>query len=170
MIADGLSFTQLCQQVAPVLAEWRDKIVPSAVELLPNNLYTPAYAWMFSYEKRLKYRIEDVLQRPVPVATERLLFGADGVLSEALSNAFAHGHRRLPDLPITLSCNVGRQGLALRVEDRGSGFDVAQVVTGLGGSGCYSFAGNGLRALHDNESVLASYSNGGRALSLRILW
>jgi hypothetical protein len=170
MIADGLTLTQLCQQVAPVLAEWRDEIVPRAVELLPNNLYKPAYAWMFSYEKRLKYRIEDVLQRPVPVATERLLFGADGVLSEALSNAFAHGHRRLPDLAITLTCSVGRQGLAFCTEDQGSGFDVAQVVAGLGGSGSYSYAGNGLRALQGNDSVLACYSNGGRALSVRILW
>ncbi len=171
MIAAGLTFARLCYDIAPLIDEWCDEVVPQQVDLLSSNHYAPAYAWMFSFEKRLKYRIEDVLRRPFPITMERLLFGTDGLLSEALSNAFAHGHDRNPELAITVSCAVGRRGLAYSVSDLGDGFDVEQVVARVtSGGGYYRYAGNGLRVLSACDTVLASYSDGGKIVSMRLLW
>jgi len=168
MILPGWSFDEMREDVESVLAEWCEDVVPRHVELLPNNRYSPVYAWMFSYEKRLKYRIEDVIGRPLD-RTEAAIFGADGAFSEALSNAFVHGHQRDPGLPIEVRCCVGTRGLAFAIRDRGEGFDVERVVRAAArGGGYFSFAGNGLRALSHHPEVAACYENGGRMLLLRV--
>jgi two-component sensor histidine kinase len=123
---------------------------------------------MYSYEKQLKYRIEDVLGRSLG-ELERDLFGADGVLSEALSNAFVHGHRRDQYQAIEVACQVGENGLLFSIRDQGQGFDLMRAMAELARGGTYfHMAGNGLRALAQKPGVIASYDNGGSVLHIRV--
>jgi hypothetical protein len=166
MILTHGSYQQFRGELEPLLDEWQEEVVPNQVTLLPHNRYAPAYAWMFSYEKRLKYRIEELLGQRLREAEPRL-FGADGVLSEALSNAFVHGHGRDPDVPILVATAVGRGGLAFSVRDRGPGFDVGPVLARLrSGGGHFRLAGNGLRTLDTTAGVRACFADGGRVLEL----
>ncbi len=159
-------FDRMVDMVSPVVLRWAEEVVPRSVELLPNNRYSPRYAWMFSFEKRLKYRIEDALGRRLG-SLERELFGADGAFSEGLSNAFVHGHGRDPSRPIGIHCAVGLQGLAFSIRDRGPGFAVAeQLELARQGSSRYHFAGNGLRVLVSAPGIHAFYEGGGRRLDL----
>lgn len=165
MIVD-YGFDRMVDAVSPMIDQWAEDVVPGSVELLPNNRYSPRYAWMFSYEKRLKYRIEKVIGRPLG-ALERDLFGVDGVFSEALSNAFVHGHGRNPGRSIEIRCAVGRHGLVFSVRDQGPGFAVAkQLELARRGNARYHFAGNGLRALVGSHRIWASYAEDGRRLDL----
>ena len=160
-----LDFEACRRRLAPVLASWSDVVVPQAVEPHRDTRYTPEYAWMHTYERQLRKRIEEVLGR-VLTYEERKLFGADGAFSEALSNAFLHGHGRNPKLAIHVSCAVGSAGLAFVIRDQGAGFDVASVATKAQCGGAYfRVAGNGLRALA-GKGVVASYSDGGRTVTL----
>lgn len=166
MIVTGYSFADLRQRAEPVLAAWTEELRPSAVELLPHNPYAPSYAWMYAYEKRVKYWIEEVLGTTITPPVERALFGADGAFSEPLSNAFVHGHRRNPDLVIKVCCALGHPGLAFSITDQGPGFAVAQVLaTAARGGGYYRYAGNGLRTLSERDQILASYADNGRTLA-----
>ena len=156
--------------IAPLAATWRDIVVPRNVEILPNFKYSPVYAWMYSYEKQLKYRIEEASGRPLGTV-ETLLFGADGVLSEAISNAFVHGNARRTDLPIEVVTLVGKGGMAFSIRDRGEGFDLNRTITAVARGGAYfKYAGNGLRALSDRDGVVAAYAEEGRVLNLHVLW
>jgi len=165
-----LEFEEMIEATAPVVDRWSVVVVPGRVELLPNNRYSPRYAWMFSFEKRLKYRVENVLGKPLG-NVERILFGVDGAFSEGLSNAFVHGHRRDPERPIRVRCCVGGGGLAFSISDTGDGFPVVEHLGSLRrGSARYHFAGNGLRVLMDSTTVQASYSNAGKTLNLLVLF
>ena len=169
MIVDLADWPRLAA-VDPVVAEWSEEVVPGAVEELPHSRYSPRYAWMYAYEKRLKQRICRALGRPLG-DWERRLFGPDGAFSEGLSNAFLHGHRRDPERPIGISCRVGSGGLQFVIRDQGGGFDVAAALGALGrGAGYYHMAGNGLRCLAESPHVLAALGEGGRALFLGILF
>ena len=168
MIVEDVGLEAMRGGVGAVLGEWRDVVVPSEVDCRAANQYSPRYAWMFSYEKRLRDRLQEALGRRLG-AVERLLFGADGVFSEALSNAFVHGHRRDPDRPIEVTSVVGTRRLAFAVRDTGPGFDIRPVLEGLARGGTYFHnAGNGLRALHQREEVLASFTGGGSVLNLSV--
>ena len=168
MIVRDVGFDQLCRPLEPMLTSWVDTVVPRDVELFPNNLYIAPYAWMYSYEKRLRVRLEIALGRPLH-GLERILFGSDGVVSEGLSNAFVHGHCRSDRLPIEIECRAAVRGIGLSIRDRGCGFDVERVLSGLnGGRGYFRIAGNGLRALERDPRVLASWDAGGSTLNLRV--
>ena len=170
VIVSGGSLEVFRSEIDPVLDQWTDLVVPRDVEIMPNFGYTPDYAWMYSYEKRLKYRIEACSRRPLG-SVERLLFGEDGVFSEAVSNAFVHGNRRRTDLPIEIVTVVGERGLAFSIGDCGDGFDFEATLAAVSrGLVYFKCAGNGLRALNDREDVVASYARGGRVLHLRVVW
>lgn len=159
---------QLASDLGEPLHHWSDRVVPNQVEEIGDNRYSPRYAWMFSYEKSLKYRLEAALGQPIG-ELERRLFGADGVVSEALSNAFVHGHRRDPERAITVEVRLGTAGLLLTIRDSGAGFDHRRVTAGyLAGRPSFHVAGNGLRALIDAPDVEACWSDGGRALHLLV--
>jgi hypothetical protein len=150
------------------LDSWCDEVIPGQVELLPSSSYSPVYAWMFAYEKALKRRIESRLGRPLG-PWERRLFGPDGVISEALSNAFLHGHKRAPGLPITVRCTLGQRHLLFVISDRGPGFDVAATLANRSRRSTYfHIAGNGLRCLAETEGLSAWWSDFGRTLRLLI--
>jgi anti-sigma regulatory factor (Ser/Thr protein kinase) len=164
MLAD-LDFDACCERLEPLLAAWSDIVVPQAFESPLNTSYKPAYAWMHAYERQLRKRVEAIMKTHFGTS-ERTLFGADGAFSEALSNAFLHGHRRDPRLPIRVSCAVGLAGVAFAIHDEGPGFDPAAVAAKAERGGTYfRVAGNGFRAL-TGAGVLAGYSDGGRTLAL----
>ena len=100
------------------------------------------------------------------------MFGGDGVFSEALSNAFVHGHQRDRDIAIDITTIVGLSGLAFSISDQGRGFDVEKIVTAACNGGRYfNYAGNGLRALCQREDVVACFRKKGRVLQMRVvLW
>jgi hypothetical protein len=167
MIVGG-GVEELRSVMGEVLEAWIDEVIPAEVELLPNHGYSARYAWMFAYEKRLKYRIEDCLGRPLK-DVERVLFGTDGVVSEVLSNAFVHGHRRNPELMIRVSCSVSRKALLFTIVDQGGGFDSDAVAAKLNrGVGYFHQAGNGMRALAEKPGITASFETGGRTTNLRV--
>jgi hypothetical protein len=154
------------QALQPLMAEWEDRVVPGAVELILDHSYSPIYAWMFAYEKRLKHRLEEFLHlslRP----WERVLFGSDGAFSEGLSNAFLHGHGRNSDLAITVRVAASPQGVLFSIRDQGPGVDCGPLLVRLKKGGVYYHrAGNGLRILAESPGLRASYSDGGRTLNL----
>ena len=61
MIVEGVTYPDFCEDIEPVVAAWEEPVVPSQIELLPHSSYSPRYAWMYAFEKRLKYRIEEAL-------------------------------------------------------------------------------------------------------------
>jgi signal transduction histidine kinase len=124
---------------------------------------------MFSYEKTLKYRLEEVIGTPLG-EVERLLFGADGVLSETLSNAFVHGHRRDTSLGIEVAVGIVENGLRLSVRDQGPGFDVESALERLeSGRAYFRIAGNGMRCLLERPEVFVAWSNEGREVHLLVM-
>lgn len=165
MIVD-LDWRAMRRRLGPLAAEWRDVVVPAEVDVLPDSLYTPAYAWMYAYEKGLRDRIEKALRRPLG-RRERDLFGPDTALSETLSNAFVHGHGRDPVRPITVHCLISRVALGFSVRDGGDGFDVeAKLAQVRRDGGYYRMAGNGLRVLVRSQGVEASFEDGGRTANV----
>ncbi len=168
---EDIDFRKMESQISPLKGAWIDREVPEEVELLPNNRYAPGYAWMFSYEKRLKHRIEKTLGHPLG-SLERRLFDSDGGLSEGFSNAFVHGNRRNAALPIEVHTAVGRGGLAFSIQDQGAGFDVASTIRAAKRNGrtFFHIAGNGIRSLLTSQRIVVSYSRGGRTLNLMLMF
>ncbi len=166
---EDIPFDSLLRRLAPLRAQWEDRVVPDEVELLDHSPYRSGYAWMYSYEKDLKRRIEAALDRPLGSA-ERVLFGSDGCLSEGLSNAWAHGHGRDGRLAIHVRSVVSRRGLAFTVTDQGPGFDVDAVLAqaGRGSRRFFHFAGNGLRALLAREDLSFTFRDRGRTLQIYV--
>ncbi len=167
MIRD-LDFDGALARIAPVHHRWVDEVVPRAVPPHRYATYSPLYAWMFTYEKSLKKKLEAALSRPLG-RLERRLFGPDGVISEGLSNAFLHGHRRQTELTITVECAVGVGGVAVAIRDQGSGFDVNAALQKLRrGGGYFHVAGNGLRTFAAATDIEVGFANGGRMLILLV--
>jgi len=168
VIGTGQTYAELAQRTEPILEQWHDTLVPAQVQLLSHTGYSPDYAWMYAYEKRLKYRIEEVLRRPLG-EVERCLFGPDGVFSETLSNAFVHGHRRDVSKAIEVRCTVGQAGVAFSIKDYGPGFKVEEVVEAATRGGTYfRYAGNGLKSLCRCDNVVACYDGTGTQLALLV--
>jgi len=55
------------------------------------------------------------------------LFAIRLSLHEAMSNAFLHGHRNLPGVPVSLEFEVDPDHVVITVQDQGEGFDPASV-------------------------------------------
>lgn len=164
----GLTFQTALARIGEPLGHWVDEVVPGSVAAHKSASYAPAYAWMFTYEKILRRKIETILGRRLGTL-ERRLFGPDGALSEGLSNAFLHGHRRSPELPIEVECAVGSRGLLFAIRDRGPGFDVAAALSRLRRGGNYfHVAGNGLKVLAALTDLEAGFADGGRTLLLLV--
>lgn len=169
MISD-FTFDSALTKIGILRGWWVDKLVPCNIPPHPSSLYAPEYAWMFTYERELKKRLEAVLGRSLD-AYQRYLFGPGGAFSEGLSNAFLHGHQRQPHIPITVECAVGLAGLVLVITDSGSGFAVEETIAELRrGGGYYRIAGSGLRSLAQSPLVHASFSKKGKQLILVLLF
>jgi anti-sigma regulatory factor (Ser/Thr protein kinase) len=126
----------------------KDRVVPAEFPHNPDSPYKPGYDWLFSYERRIAAFLEKWLK---PFRYE--LIGENGLLCEALSNAFFHGHAKDPEKPIIVRVILGEQGLIVQVKDTGRGFDVRKVYNQFRNQKkYYSKAGNGIRLMAQSSS------------------
>lgn len=171
MFVEELDKTAICQHLLPVLDVFEEKIVPAEVELLPHNRYAEIYGWMYALEKRLKYRIQDVLGNRLNYDQEKVLFGPGGAVSEAFSNAFVHGHKKNALLPLSLWMAVSSKGIGLVIKDSGEGFSFEAILADFTqGKNFFHIAGNGFSSLALSSAVKASYSEEGTSFSLLYLF
>ncbi len=126
----------------------KDRVVPAEIPHCPDSPYQSGYNWLFSYERRIAAFLEQWLK---PYRYE--LIGEKGILCEALSNAFCHGHDKDPCKPIIVRVLVGGRGLIVQIKDCGPGFDVRAVYQSYYTRKIYySTAGNGLRLMAGSSS------------------
>lgn len=120
-----------------------ENVVPKSFSPVPHSPYRPGYDWLFTYERRLARLLEPWLKK------FRLdLIGDRGVLSEALSNAYCHGHRKDPALPIAIRIYLGKAGLVIQMTDRGKGFNIRRVMRNYQkAKGYFHQAGNGFKLM-----------------------
>lgn len=141
---------------------YRETIIPSACARNPNSVYRPEYDWLFTHERILA----SVLEPWMPHLRFELI-GQKGILCEALSNAFCHGHRKDPSLPIELCVYLGEKGLIVRIKDSGKGFDLDLIRDKYEkGRAYYHVAGNGLRLMIDSENFHVFFTDQGTAFNL----
>ena len=135
--ADALDLVGSPQQIR------KDRIIPARFPHCSYSPYQQEYEWLFSYERQLVAFLEQWLK---PYRYE--LIGEKGILCEALSNAFCHGHGKDPDKPIVVRVLLGAKGLIIQIKDRGLGFDVRAVYRRYYRQKQYWLtAGNGLRQM-----------------------
>ena len=117
-----------------------EAVVPGECPFHANSTYRHEYDWLYRYERilaaKLKFLLEDFRYE---------LIGEKGILCEALSNAYLHGHNRNPELPIHVRIYSGKAGALVRIVDSGKGFDIDQVIDWLQrGKRYFNRAGNGM--------------------------
>lgn len=145
---------------------FRETLVPSACGKNPNSTYRPEYDWLFTYERILAGILE-----PWTAHLRYDLIGEKGVLCEALSNAFCHGHKKDSSKPIVLSIYLGDRGLIVRVKDEGAGFDLRQVEEQfVRGKSYFHLAGNGLRLMIHSPHFQIFFTDGGTGFNLMYLF
>ncbi len=126
----------------------KDRIVPMECPVIPNSPYQPEYDWLFRYERQIAGFLEKWLK---PFRYE--LIGEKGILCEALSNSFYHGHNKNPEIPIIVRVLLGQQGLMVQIKDNGPGFGVQQIYKNyLSRKPYYSTAGNGIRWMAESSN------------------
>lgn len=126
----------------------KDRLVPAQMPHCPDSPYQPEYNWLFTYERRIAAFLEQWLK---PYRYE--LIGEKGLLCEALSNAFCHGHAKDPLKPIIVRVLVGKRGIIIQIKDNGSGFDVRTVYHRYHKKKKYYVtAGNGIRRMAQSSN------------------
>jgi serine/threonine-protein kinase RsbW len=94
------------------------------------------------------------------------LFAVRLALHEAISNAFHHGHKDLPPgTPIRIEYSIDASHLAVSIEDRGPGFDPADVPDPTLDEYVEATSGRGLMLIRAYMAK-AQYSKGGRRLEM----
>jgi len=121
----------------------KERIVPAEFPQSQDSPYRSGYDWLYSYERRIAAFLEKWLK---PHRYE--LIGENGILCEALSNAFFHGHAKDPQKPIIVRVILGDRGLIVQIKDTGPGFDAHSVYRRFRTQKkYYSKAGNGIRLM-----------------------
>ncbi len=124
-----------------------DIVIPNEFPPDPNSTYRSGYHWLYRYERDLMRRLDPWLR-----SYRFELIGENGLLAEALSNAFYHGHRKDPDLPIEVNIFEGAKGVVVQIRDSGKGFDVKDTHNHyLMGKNYFHAAGNGFRIMVDSK-------------------
>lgn len=161
MIDPSLTWRDAAAAAGQRLREVVHEILPIAVPTPSQCPYPKSYGWLYVYERQVKALLRQAWGRTAP---DRLaLFGHDGVLSEALSNAFVHGHHRDPRRPIYVTGIVGVHGLAFAVSDEGQGFDFRRCLAlAEKRGGYYRQAGNGLKAFIQHPTARCFWEDQGR--------
>ena len=140
----------------------QETIFPAEVETLSHSPYRPEYAWLFTVERRLGRILDPWLRQ----YRDRII-GPDGLLSEALSNAYCHGHRRNPTLGIDLRVVVGKFGILVSIVDSGDGFDHREIARNVTRKkNYYHNSGRGLYRMLTEECFQVFYTQQGRAFNL----
>ncbi len=145
---------------------FRETLVPSSCRPNPNSVYKPEYDWLFTYERILAGILE-----PYAPNLRYELIGETGVLCEALSNAFCHGHKKDPSKPIDLKVYLGEHGLIVRVKDNGPGFDLEMVKDRFSkGKSYFHLAGNGLKRMIHSSHFRIFFTDEGRAFHMMYMF
>lgn len=140
--ADALDLVVAPKQVR------KDRVIPAQFPHSPNSPYQREYEWLFTYERQLVAFLERWLK---PYRYE--LIGEKGILCEALSNAFCHGHDKNPEKTIVVRVLLGEKGLIVQIKDSGPGFDARTVYRQYHSRKQYWMtAGNGLRQMAQSSN------------------
>lgn len=143
-----------------------ETIIPQKFRQDPNSTYRSGYHWLYRYERDLARHLEPWLKR-----YRYELIGEKGILAEALSNAFCHGHRKNPKLPIEIRIYKGQKGILVRIHDCGKGFDVKKThLQYLRGKAYFHTAGNGFRLMASNRIFGIFYNTLGTAFHMVYLF
>lgn len=137
-------------------------LVPNEQDTSNPGPYRPEYAWMYRFERRLA-RLVDTYDPQL----RHVLFGVSGPFSEAMSNAYCHGHQRDGHRAIRVAVDCSDSGLLVTIEDEGMGFDVDDKVARLrAGKSYWTNAGCGLQRLAGHETLGVCFDCGGRRTGL----
>jgi len=165
MLTD-LTFEDSLSRICDPRVIFNETLVPSVCGKNPNSNYRSGYDWLFTYERILASVLE-----PWTAHLRFELIGEKGVLCEALSNAFCHGHKKDPAKPIDLSIFLGENGLIVRVKDSGSGFDILQVKEQFTqGKAYFHLAGNGLKRMIQSPHFHIFFTDEGSGFNLMYLF
>jgi hypothetical protein len=161
-----LSWQRALACIGPTRVTLEDRLVPAAFPPAPNSPYRAGYDWLYIYERRLARRLASWFE-----SRRHDLIGSQGLLSEALSNAFCHGNKRDPQQPIWVSVLTGSKGCLIQIKDAGDGFDVPQTLAHYkAGKAYYSVAGNGLKRMAETQAFGVFFNRSGNALHLLYLF
>ena len=153
---EALSFIQSASRVR------RDTVVPAKFPACVDSTYRSGYDWLYQYERDIAGFLAPWLK---PYRYE--LIGEKGILCEALSNAFSHGHGKDPNKTINVEVFVGQRGLLVRMEDSGKGFNVDHVYQSyLKKKIYYHTAGNGIHLMASSSRFGIFYSAVGATFHL----
>ncbi|PKN46813.1 MAG: hypothetical protein CVU59_04900 [Deltaproteobacteria bacterium HGW-Deltaproteobacteria-17] len=157
------TFSETMALLEPASCIYHDLLVPGEILEPSHHPYREEYGWLFVVERRIRRILSPFLE-------ERLrneLVGSRGILSEVLSNAYCHGHRRKIHLPIEIGIFNGKTGLLIQVLDQGTGFHVPKVISGLQrGHGYFHNAGNGMRLMSDHADFEIFFDDEGRSCNI----
>lgn len=141
---------------------FEDRLIPAKCPPVTNSTYRPEYDWLFAYEREIARRLEPWLKR-----FRYELIGENGIICEALSNAYYHGHQKDTSLPIYVKGFLGKKGLLLQIQDQGKGFDVSKLYESYRrGKAYFLIAGNGIRHMINSMTFAIFYENNGTAFQL----
>lgn len=143
-----------------------EMVVPADLPLHPDCPYRSGYDWLYRYERELLRFLAPWLSR-----YRYELIGEKGILCEALSNAFCHGHRKDPHLPIELRVFRGKKGLLVQIKDNGQGFYVEDVLNRYQkNKRYYCTAGNGFHLMASSTHFGIFYDRSGNIFHLLYLF
>lgn len=137
-------------------------LVPKALPCTSHSPYHPEYDWLFLFERKLARFLDPWMKEHRPE-----LIGSSGIVSEALSNAYCHGHKRDSSLPITVKVYQGEDGLMLQIKDTGNGFNIdAMVSKFLDNKNYFYNAGNGIKSMFNSKVFGLFYGDRGTSFHL----
>jgi hypothetical protein len=141
-------------------------VIPKDFPKAENSNYLPEYDWLYTFGRTFG-RVLDKWVRKHRFE----LIGARGLISEALSNAYCHAHKRDTTKPIFVKIFEGPDGILLNIVDSGKGFDYRAVVGKiLKGKKHFNIAGNGLKRAFESERFGIFYNDQGNAFNLIYLF
>ncbi|HYE62527.1 MAG TPA: ATP-binding protein [Phycisphaerales bacterium] len=106
--------------------------------------------------------VAELEKRGYPKAS---LFAVRLAVHEALTNAFVHGHKNLPDQPVRFEYTVADDHAEIEIEDRGPGFDPASIPDPTLDENLERGCGRGLLLIRAYMSI-AEYSASGNVLRM----
>lgn len=143
-----------------------ETVIPKDFPQDPNSTYRSGYHWLYRYERDLARQLEPWLK-----SHRYELIGEKGILAEALSNAFYHGHRKNPKLPIEIRIYQGQNGIVVRIHDCGTGFSVKKIYSHyIKGKTYFHTAGNGFRLMSNSKHFGIFYNSLGTTFHMVYLF
>ena len=161
----NISLSQGFEKIGRPTLVMDEIIIPAESRSNSNSPYRPEYEWLFVYERKIAKFLSPWLEH-----LRFELIGEKGVLCEALSNAFCHGHHKNPAQPITVCIYLGQKGLIVRIMDNGEGFNIKSIIDNYSkGKNYYHMSGNGIRQMIRTPSFEIFYTDQGKSFNLLYL-